>query len=443
MRKNIVAVVGRPNVGKSTLFNKLAGRKISIVENTPGVTRDRIYADCTWLNHNFTVIDTGGLEPDTKSPIMKLMFNQAVVAMETADVILFVVDIKQGITDADELVAKILRKSKKPVLLMANKTDTFSKDSVNAYEFYNLALGEVYPISAEHGLGIGDALDALVDLFEYDDNEEIDESLIKVAVIGRPNAGKSSLINRLLGEERVIVSPVPGTTRDAIDTKVTINGDDYLFIDTAGIRRKSKITESIEKYSIVRAVSAIERADTAVLMIDAAEGLAEQDAKIAGIAHERGKGIVLAVNKWDLIEKDDKTLQKFTDGIRNDLSYLNYAPVEFISALTGQRLDKLIGTIKAVSENHAKRVQTGVLNDVLIDALAMNQPPAVKGKQLKVYYTAQVSVKPPAFTLFVNKKDLLHFSYKRYIENKIREAFGFVGTPIHFIVKEKTKFEKG
>lgn len=439
MRKNIVAIVGRPNVGKSTLFNKMAGSRISIVEDTPGVTRDRIYADANWLNHNFTIIDTGGLEPDTSAPMMRQMYNQAEIAIETADVILFVVDVRQGATDDDTRVANLLRKSKKPVLLVANKADNFKQDSLQAYEFYNLALGDPHVVSAEQSLGLGDMLDELVKLFELPSEAEEDETEIKVAVIGRPNAGKSSLINKILGEERVIVSDVPGTTRDAIDTRFERNGDKFVFIDTAGIRRKSKVKDSIEKLSIIRAVAAIERADIALLMVDANEGVAEQDAKIAGIAHERGKGSVIAINKWDTIEKDGKTMNRFLKEVETDLGYLAYAPKIFISAKTGQRVDKLLETIKTVSENHAMRVQTGVLNDVLIDALAMNQPPADKGRALRIYYMTQVSVKPPTYVLFVNDRELLHFSYRRYIENKLREAFGFQGTPIHFIVKEKAE----
>lgn len=439
MGKCIVAVVGRPNVGKSTLFNRLAGERISIVEDTPGVTRDRIYADADWLNHYFTIIDTGGITPETDKPFVKQMSEQAQIAIETADVILFVVDIKQGITADDEFVANMLRKSQKPVLLAANKADNYNKDALDAFEFYNLGLGDVHVISAEQMLGLGDMLDALVELFPAQSDEAEDEEEIRVAVIGRPNAGKSSLINKILGEERLIVSEKPGTTRDAVDTRIEKNGLKYVFIDTAGIRRKSKVTEAIEKYSIVRAVAAIERADVAVLMLDATEGVTEQDAKIAGIAHERGKAMVIVVNKWDLIEKDGKTMNKFIKDVESSLKYLDYAPKEFISALTGQRVSRLLEVVASVSQNHAMRVQTGILNEALTDALAVTQPPAEKGRQLKIYYITQVSVKPPTFALFVNNAELLHFSYKRFIENKLREAFGFLGTPLRFVIREKTE----
>ncbi len=435
--KTIVAVVGRPNVGKSTLFNKLVGKQLSIVENTPGVTRDRIYSDANWLKHNFTVIDTGGLEPDSKDSITKQMYVQAQVAMETADVILFVTDVRQGVTDDDMFVATELRKTKKPVLLVVNKVDNIQKDELAVYEFYNLSLGDPMPISAEQGLGLGEMLDELVELFPKQSEEEEDEDVISVAIIGKPNAGKSSIVNKIIGEERVIVSDIPGTTRDAVDSSFERNGDKFVLIDTAGIRRKSKIKERIEQYSIVRAVAAIERANVAVLMIDAQYGISEQDAKIAGIAHERGKAAVIAVNKWDLIEKNDKTIYEFTREIDNRLKYMSYAPKVFISALSGQRVHKLLETVKMVNENHVLRVQTGILNDILIEAMAINQPPAEKGKQLKIYYITQASVRPPTFVLFVNSKELLHFSYRRFIENQIRQAFGFTGTPIHFVVRER------
>ena len=437
MSKPIAAIVGRPNVGKSTLFNKLAGSRISIVEDTPGVTRDRIYADAEWLNHKFTLIDTGGMEPENQEVIPRLILQQAQIAIETADVIIFVCDIKTGVTDTDEQVANVLRRAGKPVVLAVNKIDDMRKENMDIYEFYSLGIGDPIGISAGQMLGLGDLLDAVVENFDpqlY--NEEEDEE-IKVAVIGKPNAGKSSLVNKILGEERLMVSDIPGTTRDAIDTRVEANGNKYLFIDTAGIRRKSKIKENIEKYSIIRAVSAVERAQVVILVIDAKEGITDQDTKIAGIAHERGKAAIIAVNKWDLIEKDNKTMNNFIKDIDTELAYMPYAPKVFISALTGQRIPKMLDMIKVVWQNHTLRISTGVLNDVLAEALAYQQPPADKGRQLKIYYVTQVSVRPPTFILFVNSRELLHFSYKRYLENKFREAFGFEGTPIHFIVREK------
>lgn len=437
MSKPIVAVVGRPNVGKSTLFNRIAGERISIVQDTPGVTRDRIYADAEWLNHKFTLIDTGGMEPDAEDIILKQILQQAEIAIETADVILFVCDIKQGVIDDDIQVANILRRTKKPVVLAVNKVDDMRKDNFEVFEFYNLAIGTPFAVSAGQALGLGELLDEIVAHFPEEKENEQDDDAIKVAIIGKPNAGKSSLINKILGEERLIVSDIPGTTRDAIDTPIEIDGQKYIFIDTAGIRRKSKIKEDIERFSIIRAVAAVERADVAVLLVDAQENVTDQDTKIAGIAHERGKAAIIAVNKWDSIEKNDKTMNKFLKDISDELSYMSYAPKVFISAKTGQRLNKLIETIKAVNENHALRISTGLLNDVLIEAMAMQQPPADKGKQLKIYYMTQVSVKPPTFVIFVNDHELLHFSYKRYIENQLRAAFGFSGTPIHFIVREK------
>ncbi|MBR0104468.1 MAG: ribosome biogenesis GTPase Der [Firmicutes bacterium] len=437
MSKPIAAIVGRPNVGKSTLFNKLAGSRISIVEDTPGVTRDRIYADAEWLNHKFTLIDTGGMEPENQEVIPRLILQQAQIAIETADVIIFVCDIKTGVTDTDEQVANVLRRAGKPVVLAVNKIDDMRKENMDIYEFYSLGIGDPIGISAGQMLGLGDLLDAVVENFDPQLYDEEEDEEIKVAVIGKPNAGKSSLVNKILGEERLMVSDIPGTTRDAIDTRVEANGNKYLFIDTAGIRRKSKIKENIEKYSIIRAVSAVERAQVVILVIDAKEGITDQDTKIAGIAHERGKAAIIAVNKWDLIEKDNKTMNNFIKDIDTELAYMPYAPKVFISALTGQRIPKMLDMIKVVWQNHTLRISTGVLNDVLAEALAYQQPPADKGRQLKIYYVTQVSVRPPTFILFVNSRELLHFSYKRYLENKFREAFGFEGTPIHFIVREK------
>lgn len=437
MAKPIVAIVGRPNVGKSTLFNRIAGQRISIVEDTPGVTRDRIYADAEWLNHHFTLIDTGGLEPESDDMMLKNMYSQAEIAIESADVIIFVADVRTGMVDADMQVANILRKSKKPVVLAVNKMDDLAKYGMDIYEFYQLGLGEPFGVSAGQMLGIGDLLDEVVKHFLEDKNGEDDEDTIKVAIIGKPNVGKSSLINRILGEERVIVSDVAGTTRDAIDSPYEYNGQKYVFIDTAGMRRKSKIKENIEKYSIIRAVAAVERADVCIMMINAEEGITDQDTKVAGIAHEAGKAVIIAVNKWDKIEKDNKTMNKFVKDIETEFKYLSYAPTIFISAATGQRVTKLFDLINMVHENNTMRIATGVLNDVLIEAMAMNQPPAEKGRPLRIYYMTQVSVKPPTFVLFVNDTELLHFSYKRYIENQLREAFGFKGTPIHFIARNR------
>lgn len=435
--KPIVAVVGRPNVGKSTLFNRLAGERISIVEDTPGVTRDRIYADVDWLNHNFTLIDTGGIEPTSDDLILSHMRQQAEIAIDHADVILFVVDGKTGLTDTDSEVATMLRKANKPVVLGVNKIDNMDKTAYEVYEFYNLGLGDPIPFSAEQMLGLGDMLDEVVSHFVEHEEIEYDEDALKVAIIGKPNVGKSSLVNRIIGEDRVIVSNIAGTTRDAIDTTVVKDGQEFVFIDTAGIRRQSKIKENIEKYSIVRAVSAIERADVAIILIDATEGATDQDTKIAGIAHERGKASMIIVNKWDAIEKNDKTMGNYKRDLENRFAYMSYAPKLFISAKTGQRVPKLYENIKAVASNHAMRISTGLLNDVLYEAMAMNQPPSDKGKRLKIFYMTQVSVKPPTFVLFVNDRELVHFSYRRYIENQLREAFGFKGTPIRFIVREK------
>lgn len=437
MSKPIVAVVGRPNVGKSTLFNVLAGEQISIVKDTPGVTRDRIYADVSWLDYNFTLIDTGGIEPESNDVLLKFMREQAEIAIETADVIMFIVDVRQGLVDADYQVADMLRKSKKPIVLVVNKVDNFDKFMPDVYEFYNLGIGDPQPISASSRLGLGDMLDEVTKYFgENSKNEEEDERP-RIAIIGKPNAGKSSIINKLLGEERVIVSDIAGTTRDAIDTEVVRNGNRYVFIDTAGLRRKSKIKEDIERYSIIRTVAAVERCNVAVLVIDATQGVTEQDAKIAGIAHERGKGMIIAVNKWDLIEKNDKTIYKFTEDIRDVLAFMPYAELIFISAETGQRLPKLFDTIDAVIENHSLRIATGVLNEIVTEAVAMQQPPSDKGKRLKIFYVTQVSVKPPTFVIFVNDKELMHFSYTRYLENRIRDTFGFRGTPLKFIVRER------
>lgn len=437
MSKPIVAIVGRPNVGKSTLFNVLAGEMISIVKDFPGVTRDRIYADVDWLNHQFTMIDTGGIEPDSKDLILSHMRTQAEIAIETADVIIFLVDVRQGLVDADFKVADMLRKSHKPVVLVVNKVDSFEKFMPDVYEFYNLGIGDPIPVSSSSRLGIGDMLDEVVRLFPEDADGEEEDERPRVAIIGKPNVGKSSIVNRLLGENRVIVSDIAGTTRDAIDTEVTYNDKEYVFIDTAGLRRKSKVKEDIERYSIIRTVAAVERADVVLVVIDAAEGVTEQDAKIAGIAHQRGKGVIIVVNKWDAIEKDDKTIYKHTNEIRDILSFMPYAEIIFISALTGQRFTKMFDVIEMVIENQTLRVNTGVLNEILTEAVALQQPPSDKGKRLKIYYMTQVSVKPPTFVVFVNSKELMHFSYLRYIENKIRESFGFKGTSLRFIVRER------
>lgn len=441
MGKAILAIVGRPNVGKSTLFNTLAGEKISIVEDHPGVTRDRIYADVTWLNHSFSMIDTGGIEMDSKDKMLKHMREQADIAIDTADVILFLVDVRQGLVDADFKVADMLRKSGKPVILVVNKVDNFEKYMPDVYEFYNLGIGDPHPISAASKLGIGDMLDAVMELFHLEKIEEEEDDRPKIAIVGKPNAGKSSLINNLLGENRVIVSDVAGTTRDAIDTEIVYNGTEYVFIDTAGLRRKSKIKENIERYSIIRTVAAIERSDVVILMIDATEGVSEQDAKIAGIAHDRGRGLIIAVNKWDAIEKDNHTVKEYTKKVRDILSFVPYAEIIFISALTGQRTKKIFDLLETVIENHAMRIQTGVLNEILMEAVALQQPPSDKGKRLKLFYMTQVSTKPPTFVLFVNKKELMHFSYQRYIENRIRDTFGFMGTPIRIFIRERKEKE--
>lgn len=437
MSKPVVAIVGRPNVGKSTLFNVLAGERISIVQDTPGVTRDRIYAEVSWLDYNFTLIDTGGIEPDSGDIILSQMREQAQIAIDTADVIIFITDVRQGLVDADQKVADMLRRSKKPIILAVNKVDDFKKYMPDVYEFYNLGIGDPVPVSAASRLGIGDLLDGVAKHFTQEMLEEAEDDRPRIAIVGKPNVGKSSLINRLTGENRVIVSDIAGTTRDAIDTDIKYNGREYVFIDTAGLRRKNKIKEELERYSIIRAVTAVERADVVIIVIDATEGVTEQDAKIAGIAHERGKGIIIAVNKWDAIEKDDKTIYKHTEKIRQILSFMPYAEILFISAKTGQRTGRIFETIDVVLENNSMRVATGVLNEIMAEAVAMQQPPTDKGKRLKLYYITQAAVKPPTFVIFVNDKNLMHFSYTRYLENKIREAFGFKGTSLKFIIRER------
>lgn len=439
MAKPVIAIVGRPNVGKSTFFNYISGKRVSIVEDTPGVTRDRIYADGEWRGRTFTMIDTGGIEAKTNDHILQHMRRQAELAIELADVIVFVVDSRDGITASDEDVAVMLRKSAKPVLVAVNKVDSIGKMSDNCYEFYNFGLGEIYPISSLHGHGTGDLLDACYEHFPPADEDEDDEDIIKVAVIGKPNAGKSSLINRILGEERVIVSDVPGTTRDAIDTHVTMGEDKYLFIDTAGIRRKSKIDKGVEQFSVIRSYGAVDRADVCLLMIDAVDGVTEQDTKIAGYAHDQGKAMIIAINKWDLVEKETGTLESFKKNVRQKLSFMQYAPVLFISAKTGQRVNNIYETVKFVHDQAARRVSTGMLNDFLNEILAKVQPPSDKGKRLKIFYMTQASVKPPTFVVFINDIELMHFSYERYIENQLRDAFGFDGTPIRFILRERGK----
>lgn len=437
MSKPIVAIIGRPNVGKSTLFNILAGERISIVKDHPGVTRDRIYADVSWLDTEFTLIDTGGIEPTSNDEMLGYMREQAQIAIDTAELIIFLVDVRQGVVDADFDVANMLRKSKKPVVLVVNKVDSFEKLMPDIYEFYNLGIGEPIPISSASKLGIGDMLDEVVEHFTAEQLQTAEDKRPRISIIGKPNVGKSSIVNKLVGENRVIVSNIPGTTRDAIDTPLIKNGREYMLIDTAGLRRKSKIKEDLERFSIVRTVAAVEKSDVVILIIDAEEGITEQDAKIAGIAHDRGKGIIIAVNKWDLIEKDNNTTKEYTHEIRRTLSFMDYAEIVFISALTGQRLDRLFEIIDIVIENQNLRISTGVLNEIMIEATAMQQPPTDKGKRLKLYYITQVGVTPPTFIVFVNDKKLMHFSYARYIENKIREAFGFFGTSIKLIIRER------
>lgn len=436
MSKPIVAIVGRPNVGKSTLFNMIAGERIAIVKDTPGVTRDRIYADVSWLNYSFTLMDTGGIEPETNNQMLRNMREQAEMAIEMADVVLFVVDVQQGVLDADYKVADMLRKGNKHTVLAVNKVDNYEKMLPDVYEFFNLGIGDPHAVSSINKMGLGDLLDEVTALFPKDE-EEVEDERPRVAIVGKPNVGKSSLINKLLGENRVIVSDVAGTTRDAIDTEIQWEDREYVFIDTAGLRRKNKIKEEIERYSILRTVSAVERADVVVLLIDATEGVTEQDAKIAGIAHDRGRGMIIAVNKWDAIEKDNHSVKEFTGKIRQTLSFMPYAEILFISAKTGQRLPKLFDALDTVIQNHSLRIATGVLNEILTEAVAMQQPPSDKGRRLKIYYITQVSVKPPTFAVFVNDKKLMHFSYTRYLENKIREAFGFGGTPLRFYIRQK------
>lgn len=439
MRKPVVAIIGRPNVGKSTLFNAIAGDNIAIVKDTPGVTRDRIYADCTWLNKDFTLIDTGGIEPDSSDIILSQMREQAQIAIDTADVIIFLTDVHQGLVDSDLKVADMLRKSRKPVVLTVNKVDSIKKYGNDVYEFYNMGIGDPVPVSAGQRTGIGDLLEIVAEHFpDYESGDEEDDRP-RIAIVGKPNVGKSSIINKLAGNKRLIVSDIAGTTRDAIDTTVVYNKKEYVFIDTAGLRRKSKIKEELERYSIIRTVTAVERADIVILIIDAVEGITEQDAKIAGIAHDRGKGIIVAVNKWDAIEKNDKTIYEFTENIKKTLSFMLYAEYVFISAQTGQRLNKLYDLIDLVMDSQTLRIQTGVLNEIITEATVMQQPPSDKGKRLKIFYTTQVSVKPPTFVIFVNDKELMHFSYQRYIENKLREAFGFVGTSLRFIIRERVE----
>lgn len=437
MGKPVVAIVGRPNVGKSTLFNVLAGEMISIVKDTPGVTRDRIYADVNWLDRDFTLIDTGGIEPESKDIILSQMREQAQIAIDTADVIIFITDVRQGLVDADSKVADMLRRSGKPIVLVVNKVDNFDKFMPDVYEFYNLGIGDPVPVSAASRLGLGDMLDQVTAHFPEQTEEAEDDERPRIAIVGKPNVGKSSIINKLLGEQRVIVSNVAGTTRDAIDTEIVHDGREYVFIDTAGLRRKNKIKEELERYSIIRTVTAVERADVVLVVIDATEGVTEQDAKIAGIAHERGKGIIIVVNKWDAIEKNDKTMREYESKVRQILSFIPYAEIMYVSAETGQRLPKLFDKIDMVIENQTLRVATGVLNEIMTEAVAMQQPPSDKGKRLKLFYITQVSVKPPTFVIFVNDKELMHFSYTRYLENKIREAFGFRGTSLKFFIRER------
>jgi GTP-binding protein len=437
MAKPVVAIVGRPNVGKSMLFNKLTGRRMAIVEDTPGVTRDRIYGDCDWNGRSFLLVDTGGIEPGTDDEILKFMRRQAEIAIETATVVVMVVDVTIGLTAADAEVASILKKSKKPVVLAVNKCDQTGGVNPESYEFYSLGLGDPIEVSAVHGHGTGDLLDACVAQFPPESEEEEDPEVIKVAIIGKPNVGKSSLLNRILGEERVIVSDVAGTTRDAIDSYFENESGKFLFIDTAGMRRKSKVDDTIEKYSNLRAISAIERSDVCLILLDANDGVTEQDTKIAGLAHEAGKACIIVVNKWDAVEKDTKTMDKMTDDIRRDLSYMTYAPVLYISALTGQRVDKLFDQIVAVSNQNSMRITTGMLNNILEDATARVQPPTDKGRRLKIYYMTQVGVKPPHFVIFCNDARLFHFSYQRYLENQIRSVFGLTGTPIQITIRQK------
>ena len=438
MSKPIVAIIGRPNVGKSTFFNYIVGKRISIVEDTPGVTRDRVYAEANWRGRNFTLIDTGGIEPESDDVILSQMRMQEDIAIDIADVIVFLTDIKQGVTAADHDIALMLKKSKKPIVLVCNKSDTFGKTPDELYEFYNLGIGEPYAVSSVNAKGIGDVLDAIYEKLPEKTDEEDEENVIKVAVIGKPNVGKSSLINKILGENRVIVSDIAGTTRDAVDSEFENEFGKYVFIDTAGIRRKSKINDNLEKYSIVRSLLAIERADVCILMLDAKEGVTAQDTKIAGEAHEAGKGIIIVVNKWDEVEKDNKTMENYKKDVYEKLSYLSYAPIIFISAKTGQRVNKLYEMINMVASQNALRVSTSVLNNVLNEAVTIVQPPTDKGRRLKIFYMTQAQTKPPTFIVFVNDKKLFHFSYERYLVNQIRKEFGLTGTPVRMIAREKS-----
>ncbi len=441
MAKKVVAIVGRPNVGKSTLFNVFAGEKISIIKDVPGVTRDRVYADCTWRGTTFQIIDTGGIEPESDDIILKQMRRQAMLAMDIADVIVFITDVKAGVTQSDLAVAEMLRKTKKPVILVCNKCDRVGKPPMELYEFYNLGLGDPIPISANGKLGIGELLDEIYYKFDNVENEIEDEETIRVAIIGKPNAGKSSLINKILGEDRVIVSDIAGTTRDSIDTSFKNKYGKYIFVDTAGIRRKNKVYDTLEKYSVLKAMNAIEKSDVCLIMIDATEGVTEQDEKIAGLAHEAGKGVIIVINKWDLVEKETNTMAVYKKKVYEKLAYLSYAPIIFISAMTGQRVNNIFEMINKVNEQNALRVPTGLLNDTLSEAIAITQPPSDKGRRLKIYYMTQVSIRPPTFVIFVNSKPLMHFSYVRYIENHLRKQFGFIGTPIHMIIREKGEKE--
>ena len=437
--KPVVAVVGRPNVGKSTLFNKVTGKRISIVEDTPGITRDRIYADAEWTGHEFTLIDTGGIEPSSKDAILAQMRDQANMAIDMADVILFMVNVRDGMTAADKEVAAMLQKCGRPVLLVCNKVDNPGNPPMEMYEFYNLGVGDPYPVSSVHGLGLGDLLDEVVSFFPKEQEGQEEEESIHVAIVGKPNAGKSSLVNRILGENRVIVSEVAGTTRDAIDSRYERNGQKYVFIDTAGMRKRGKINENVERYSVVRALAAVDRADVCLIMIDAEEGITEQDTKIAGYVHDQGKASIVVVNKWDLVDKETNTMKNFRDRVKEGLNFMMYAPSVYISAKTGQRVDSLFDMIQEVLAQNTKRISTGVLNDVINEAIAMVKPPSDKGKRLKIYYATQAGVKPPAFVLFVNNAELAHYSYVRYLENQLRAKFGFEGTPVKFIIREKTK----
>ncbi len=442
MPKPLIAIVGRPNVGKSMLFNRLVGQRLSIVEDTPGVTRDRLYAECEWNGRIFDIVDTGGIEPGTDNEILTFMRHQAEIAIQHANVILFVGDVKTGVTASDQDVANMLLRSKKPVVLAVNKADQSGGTNPDVYEFYNLGLGDPYAVSAVHGTGTGDLLEACMEYFPPEDEVEEQDDVIKVAIIGKPNVGKSSLVNRILGEERVIVSDIAGTTRDAVDSYFENSKGKYILIDTAGMRKKSKVDDRIEKFSVLRATMAIERADVCLILIDANDGVTDQDTKVAGLAHEAGKACIIVVNKWDAVEKDDKTMKKMQENVRRDLAYMPYAPVLFISALTGQRVDKLFDMINHVNEQSNMRITTGMLNTVLADATTRVQPPTDKGKRLKIYYMTQVGIKPPHFVIFCNEKQLFHFSYQRYIENQIRGTFGLEGTPVQITIRQKGEKEE-